>query len=858
MLQRSCLLGCLVACLAGSLWAGDAAVRDPLDWPYWRGPEMNGISREKNLPVSWSPDGENLLWKSDELGTRSTPIVMRERLYALCRHNPATLQEAEKVVCADPETGEIIWEHVFNAYLTDVPDTRVGWSSVVGDPDTGNVFALGVCGYFCCLNGETGEPIWTHSMSEEYGLLHTYGGRTNFPILHDNLVIISGVIIGWGDMARPAHRILAFDKRNGQCVWFQSTRPLPEDTTYSSPVLTVIDGQAQLIIGAGDGSMYGFQPRTGKVIWNYDVSPRGINTAPVVAGNIIVCGHSDENLDTTQMGALFAVDASKSGNLTKAGEVWRIKEQFIGKTQPVVVGDRIYSIDDGGSFFVNELKTGKLIGKQKLGTMGRGSPLYADGKFYCADATGRWYIFEPEEARGLKKIHQLRLESEINASPIASHGRIYLATDTEMYCIGFKDAKPSADPQPPMPAETPVASDQKPAQVLLVPVESLLKPGQKQELKALLYNANGQFVGVAQPNDVRFTVAGKGAVDENGKYAAPAGNEHHAAIVTAEIGGLKTQARLRVVPEFPWNFTFDDGVVPITGMGVRYRHIGLDFDFYQSLKQRDPLAARLYIALSTQYSNSPAPVAKYDDSTPANTWTALKRYLNVLETVTTQSSANEKFDPALKLLQDEQVIAKFEWTGTEEAGGGQLGPQLQVTRGPRKVTGNGVLCKITTIPKGTRSQGWLGHPGSKNYEIQADYFAEGVPVAEGLDKNARLADFGLICQRYRFDMLGTHQKLKLYSWISHDQKYYEQPFEWSADTWYTLKFRVNVEERDGQNVAQLRAKVWKRGDAEPKDWSIEWTDSPANVNGSPGLFGNAGNAEVFIDNVQVTPLAGVQ
>jgi hypothetical protein len=136
-------------------------------------------------------------------------------------------------------------------------------------------------------------------------------------------------------------------------------------------------------------------------------------------------------------------------------------------------------------------------------------------------------------------------------------------------------------------------------------------------------------------------------------------------------------------------------------------------------------------------------------------------------------------------------------------------------------------------------------------------FAVGVDAAEA-DKNAKVPDIGLICQRYRFDMMGAAQQLKLYSWIPHDRKYFDKPFEWVTDTWYTMKFRVTVEERDGQPVAVLRGKAWQRDAAEPADWSIEWTDSPANVNGSPGLFGSAKDAEIFIDNVKVTPLKGVQ
>ena len=850
MIRLACF--CLLALTSAGVFAADAKP-DPMDWPYWRGPEMNGISREKGLPDSWSPDGENLIWKRAELGTRSTPIVMNGNLYTIVRHNPGTLHEAEKVVCVDAATGESKWESVFNVFLSDVPDTRVGWSSVVGDPATGHVFALGVCGYFQCLDGKTGKTLWSHSMSEEYGLLSTYGGRTNFPIIYDNLVIISGVVIGWGEMAKPAYRIIAFDKRNGQAVWFESTRMFPEDTTYSAPAVSVINGQAQLVVGSGDGSVYGFQPRTGKQLWHYDASIRGINTAITFAGNTVLCGHADENLDDTTMGALFAIDATKTGNITKTGEIWRNKEQYVGKTGPLVVDDRVYSVDDGGVFYVNDLKTGALIGKTKVGTMGRGSPVYGDGKIYVVGGTGQAFIFTPDKAKGVKKIHQLRLdEKDVNASPIISHGRVYITGETMMYCIGLKDSKPEADPIPPMPPETPREKDVKPAQALLVPVESLLKPDKKQEFTVLLYNANGQFLKVADPKDVKFTIDGPGTMDAKGLYTGPGGDKHSAVIVNATVGELKGQARIRVIPEIttktPWSFDFDDGLVPLTGVGLRYRHIAIDHDYFLELQKADRLAAQIYIYLTTQFTNVPAPKATFDDSTPAQTFTAFKRYLGYIESLTTQDEAKQKLDPSLKRLQDDGVIAKYDWTGNDK-----IPIQLVIEKGSRKIKGNGVMCKISTIPKGTKSQGWMGHPDSRKYAIQADFYANKVDVGADADANSKLPDFGIANQRYRLALLGTKQLLKVYSWFPHDQKSHEVPFNWQAGEWYTLKLIVNVEEREGEKVSVCQGKVWKRSDPEPSQWTIEWTDAPPNESGSPGLFGNATNTEVFVDNVSVAP-----
>jgi len=67
---------------------------DPMDWPTWRGPEQSGVSREKNLITSVDEidprTGEGVLWKNEELATRSTPIVMDGKLYTLTRVDEGT------------------------------------------------------------------------------------------------------------------------------------------------------------------------------------------------------------------------------------------------------------------------------------------------------------------------------------------------------------------------------------------------------------------------------------------------------------------------------------------------------------------------------------------------------------------------------------------------------------------------------------------------------------------------------------------------------------------------------------------------------------------------------------------------
>jgi hypothetical protein len=113
---------------------------------------------------------------------------------------------------------------------------------------------------------------------------------------------------------------------------------------------------------------------------------------------------------------------------------------------------------------------------------------------------------------------------------------------------------------------------------------------------------------------------------------------------------------------------------------------------------------------------------------------------------------------------------------------------------------------------------------------------------------------GVIAQRYTLDMMGQSQKLQVRSWppqvATHLGK--EERFEWKPDAWYTVKFRASTQGSGDERRVLLQGKVWPRGEKEPAKWSIEAVDETPNLVGSPGFYGDATNAEVYIDNVRVT------
>ena len=742
--SRRCVVtvGCLFAvavALAGVATAAPNEARtaaveaDPMDWPSWRGPEQNGISRETGLIDEWDPDAEgtegNVLWKNTELGGISTPIVLRGKLYTTVRSDPGTNREGEKVVCVDAATGEKIWENKFNVFLTDMPSERIGWACCTGDPATGKIYAIGSCAYLHCIDGETGKTLWKHSLNEEYGFLTTYGGRLTTPVLFEDLVIVGGVIIGWGETARPTHRQMAFDKSTGELIWITGTRPLPDDTTYSTPVTTVLKGQAAMVFGSGDGAVHAFQPRTGEKIWEFQLSRRGLNVSPVIADDRVYTGQGEENLNTTEMGAIICIDGSKSGDVTDSGELWR-QSGTIGKCSPLLIDGRVYAFDDRAKLHVVDAATGKLIGRRParlIGTRMRSSPVYADGKIYACTENA-WHVLQPTKD-GVKIINRMRLDDEIAGSPIVSHGRIYLPTGSAIYCLGRPDTKPAIDPRPEPTPEDALGENTEVAHVQLIPAETLMKPGDSKQFKVKLYNDRGQFL---KEGSATFSLDGEGEIDDSGKFVAPSGPGHTATIVKATVDGIEGRARVRVVPDLPWKFDFEAGDVPITWVGARYR--------------------------------------------------------NVI----------------------------------------------------REVDGDKVMVKVTTIPKGTRSQLLMGPDDHHDYTIQADVY--------GVITDNKMPDIGLIAQRYTMDLMGTHQKIQLRSWTSQLGRFSKDvPFAWDGDTWYTMKLQASNE--DGKAV--LRGKVWKRGEKEPDEWTIEATDEAPNTVGSPGLFGNAQTTEIFVDNVSV-------
>jgi hypothetical protein len=428
----------------------------------------------------------------------------------------------------------------------------------------------------------------------------------------------------------------------------------------------------------------------------------------------------------------------------QAGRLWHEEEIMIGKSAPVLVDGKLYCADDGGKLFIVDAETGEtLFPRKSLGTVMRASLLYADGKIYTLEANGRWYVLKPDEDQGVEIVSRGRFaDAECHASPIAVNGRVYIVTTAGVYCLEDESKEKGYAEPPPAEEEAPASGNDPVALVQVTPAELLMRPGDSQQLRVRLFNANGQLIREAQPSEVKFAVEGPATVSSEGVLQPNPDAVHQAVYITAAVGDVAGQSRIRIVPDLAWKFDFE-GLkdLPVTWVGARYRHV------------------------------------------------------------------------------------------------------------IRNVDGSNLAVKITTIPKGTKSRSWMGHPDLHDYTIQAE--------VRGAAAGAKQPDIGLIAQGYTLDMQGDHQQLEIRTWdaqrSSPDRPFLRMarqvPFEWKPNTWYVMKFSASNE----GGKAVLQGKVWPKGEKEPARWAIEAIDDQPQTQGAPGLYGEATNAEIFLDNITVTP-----
>jgi outer membrane protein assembly factor BamB len=396
------------------------------NWPAWRGPNADGHCAERDLPLKWSAE-ENVLWKVDlpDKGN-STPIIWGDRIFLTQATDKG---HKRSLMCFNRKDGSLAWEKAVQ-YKDDEPthaDNPYCSASPVTDGER-VVVSHGSAGVYCY--DLKGEELWHRDL----GKCHHIWGNAASPIIYENLVILN---FGPGERTF----LIAMDKKSGDEVWkvdmpggkLGDKGQAEWQGSWSTPVIAKIKGQDQLIM-TWPGEVKAYDPKKGTELWSCkglekDKGPdKLVYASPLVTDDAIVAmaGYG---------GAWIGVKPGGSGDVTETHRLWRnpSAQQRIGTG--VVVGEHIYMVDEPGTAQCIELKTGKTLWNQKLGSTVWGSLVLSEDKLYVTSIEGDTFVFaaKPEKFEQLAKNP---LGEKTLSSIAASDRRLYIRTYKHLWCIG--------------------------------------------------------------------------------------------------------------------------------------------------------------------------------------------------------------------------------------------------------------------------------------------------------------------------------------------------------------------------------------------------------------------------------------
>lgn len=548
-------------------------------WLAWRGPQQNGMSLEKNLPDK-IPNKEAALWVADFPG-QSAPVIANGKLYIMGYLGEGPDMQ-EGVACFDAETGNKIWQRLYNDFLSDTIYQRYATSSAAVDPETGDVFMQGTQGLLAGFNAD-GKLIWMHSLMEEFGRLTFPNSRTASPIVDGDLVMTRGITANWGAQGPAADRFYAFDKKTGELVWASSPGDRPRDNSYSHSYFGWLNGKRVFYSATGDGSVVCVNARTGDPLWRVNLFKAGINATVVVHNNDKVIAVYGTPYEPGEMVALKIVDVAPTNAASGPVVLERSKVQLwaadlsTSASAPILVGDTVYLVTEKGDLSAVDANSGKILWKMKLGVEERNScPLFADGKLYVpmlddpatktetgeAGTTGAFYIIKPGDKPEV--LTHIALDGRCFGTPTAYNGKVYMQTTRHLYCFGKKGNNPGLAPEPPAenwPAPGPAKSLQ------IIPSEVLLRPGQSASFRARSIDANGFLVKEIDTKSLKWTSyipptarvksTMKAEFNSQGQLVAANETVPSAGAFEATAESLKGYIRGRVLPYLPLHQDFE-------------------------------------------------------------------------------------------------------------------------------------------------------------------------------------------------------------------------------------------------------------------------------------------------------------
>jgi outer membrane protein assembly factor BamB len=423
-MTRSLFARCsLIACFLVSTSVGLARADN---WPQWRGPTADGVSRETQIPTSWS-ETKNIAWTLPLPGMgSSTPIVWGNRIFLTSEDDSGLV-----LLCVSTK-GKELWKRRLGSGRRRVRGDEGNLASPSSSTDGKHVWAFVGSGDFACFDFD-GKEVWKFNAQERYGKFKIQFGMHTTPVLDGDRLYLQLIHSGgaW---------VIALDKANGETVWKverKSDGRAECEHSYASPCIWRNGKEAYLITHGNDYAI-AHRLENGREIWRlgglnpkdkYNLTLRFV-ASPVAAPDLIVVPSAKNH-------AVVGVKPDATGTIGAGSqyEQWRKPSGTPDVPSPLVYDGLVYLCGEMGVLTCLDAKTGKEHYQHATQRKPhRASPVCADDKVYLTARDGTVSVvkvgpkFEPLATN--------RLPDQISASPAIANGRIYLRSFKTLYAIG--------------------------------------------------------------------------------------------------------------------------------------------------------------------------------------------------------------------------------------------------------------------------------------------------------------------------------------------------------------------------------------------------------------------------------------
>lgn len=421
-MRKSILLGVVLVAFPLALVYADKVYAD--NWPQWRGPEMNGVSREKNSPARWSST-ENIAWRiALPSWSGSTPIIWGDRVFLHVADGDDLF-----LWCVERKQGATLWKKRLGG--GNVKMRKQNMSSPSPVTDGKGVYVMTGTGILKGFDFD-GRELWSREIQKDYGQFGLNWGYASSPLLYEDSLYVQ--VLHGMNTDDPSY-VLRINKATGKTTWrverpTNAIRESPD--SYTTPALLSYGKTTEIVITGGD-RVTGHDPGTGKELWRADaLNPDNdpfyrIIASPVIADGVIYA--------PSRVRPLLALRSGGRGDVAKSHLLWSTTNGPDVPT-PVTDGKYFYIVNDRGIVWCLDAKTGQeLYGQQRIasGTYSA-SPVLADNKIYITNEDGLTTVIKAGPK--FEVLAENNLDDYCLSSPAISDGQIFIRTGKYLYCIG--------------------------------------------------------------------------------------------------------------------------------------------------------------------------------------------------------------------------------------------------------------------------------------------------------------------------------------------------------------------------------------------------------------------------------------